>query len=467
MSSAPGRILIVEDDAALRDLLEEELRESGLEVETASGGHEALSILTARRCDVVVSDLVMPGMRGDELLAAIRDVDPEIPVVLVTAFGTIDSAVAAVKSGAYHYVAKPFSTEVLRSTIESALRERRLRDEIRGLKDALGAEGGPTIVGLCPAFLQAMDLVRRAAPVDAPVLLLGESGTGKELVARALHAGGPRRDRPFLALNCSAVPVPLLESQLFGHRRGAFTDAREDRRGLFQEAEGGPLLLDEIGDMPPLLQAKLLRVLQEKEVQPLGAPVPVPINVRVVAATHRDLKSLIGTGRFRQDLYFRLDVIEIRLPPLRERGDDMVPLVAHLLEKHRRRLGRGPCNIAPEALEALRAYDWPGNVRELENALERALILGRDDVVWLHDFPEAIRSGFARREKHIHHAGTPITDAPAPKPAGERPLREVEREHVLKTLEAVHGNKTAAARILGLDRKTLYRKLVQYRVRVD
>jgi len=301
-----------------------------------------------------------------------------------------------------------------------------------------------------------MDLVDRVAPVDSPVLLLGESGTGKELLARALHDRGPRRGRSFLALNCSAIPDTLLESMLFGHRRGAFTDAREDRRGVFQEADGGTLFLDEIGDMALPLQMKLLRVLQEKEIQPLGAPAPIRVDVRVVAATHRDLDALIAEGRFRQDLYFRLNVIAVRIPPLRDRPGDLEPLVAALLEKHRSRLARASVSLSSEALSLLRRHRWPGNVRELENVLERALVLGHDDVIWPDDLPDELRQEPA--------AAPAMERSPAGNgaPHGDRPLSEVERDHILATLRAAGGNKAAAARSLGVDRKTLYRKLEEY-----
>jgi len=444
-----GRLLVVEDDDAMRALLEEELRQAGHAVSTATRGDQALSVLDATPIDVVISDLVMPGLRGDDLLAGIRRRYPEIPVVIITAFGSIDSAVAMVKSGAFHYLAKPFRTGHLLMTVANALRERRLRMEIRGLRDALGG-GRDALVAEGPAMRSVLEIIGRAAAVDSPVLILGESGSGKELVARALHDGGPRRTFAFQALNCSAIPETLLESQLFGHRRGAFTDAREDRRGLIQEADGGTLFLDEVGDMPLPLQSKLLRVLQAREIQPLGAASPVRVDVRVVAATHRDLEALIAAERFRQDLYFRLDVIEVRVPPLRERPEDLVPLVALLLEKHCRRLGRGPCTVSLEAMEALRRHSWPGNVRELQNALERALVLGRDDVIWPHDLPEAIgRPQPPGRES----------------PAGESTLADVEREHILTTLRSLKGNKAAAARVLGLDRKTLYRRLDRYGAR--
>jgi two-component system response regulator HydG len=443
-----GRLLVVEDDAEMRCLLEEELREAGYEVLTASSGDAALECLALAHPDVVVTDLVMPGMKGDELLARIRSGQSEVPVVIITAFGSVESAVAAVKAGAYHYVVKPFPMEQLLVTVENALRERRLRGEIQGLREALGGGTGH-VVGESPAMRGVLDILMRAASADAPVLLLGESGTGKEILARLVHTQSPRSQAAFVAVNCSAIPDTLLESQLFGHRRGSFTDAREDRRGLFQEADHGTVFLDEIGDMPAALQAKILRVLQEKEIHPLGAPAPLPVDARVVAATHRDLESLVEEGRFRQDLYYRLNVIAVRIPPLRERPEDILPLAVHFLEKHGRRMGRSSCSLSPEAVDGMRAYAWPGNVRELENAIERALVLGRDDVIWLHDLPDTIR----------HPRLTAV-------PAAARPMAAIEREHILRTLGAVSGNKTAAARLLGMDRKTLYRKLEAYGIRL-
>jgi transcriptional regulator with PAS, ATPase and Fis domain len=292
-----------------------------------------------------------------------------------------------------------------------------------------------------------MRLIDRAASCDTPILLVGESGTGKELLARAIHRKSPRARGPFLAVNCSAIPEPLLESELFGHRRGAFTDARADQPGLFQSAQRGTIFLDEIGDMPTTLQGKLLRVLQEKEVHPLGAPVPVPTDVRVVAATHRDLPAMIGDGRFREDLLYRINVIEIRVPPLRERPDDVEPLVRHLLSKHGAAIGKEDCELSSEAMAAIRRHTWPGNVRELENVIERALVLGTGPVITFDDLPDSVKSQRAQ----VRHTG------------GRR-LADVERDHIVHTLHEVAGNKAAAARVLGVNRKTLYRKLTQHRI---
>jgi DNA-binding NtrC family response regulator len=464
--TAPRTILVVEDDREMRGFLHEELREAGYDVVGAASGDEALDHLGHAAVDVVVTDLVMPGMKGSDLLAHVRAREPEVPVVIITAFGSIDSAVESLKAGAYHYVAKPFRMEQLLATVESALRERALLRQVVTLRERLGG-GRSRIVAESPAMRRPIDVLMRAAAADAPTLLLGESGTGKELLARALHEESPRRDRPFLAINCSAIPETLLESQLFGHRRGSFTDAREDRRGLFQEAEGGSVFLDEIGDLPLALQGKILRVLQEREVHPLGAPAPLPVDVRTIAATHRDLETLAAQGRFRQDLYYRLNVIAVRIPPLRERPEDLLPLVAHFLEKHGRRLGRAGCTLSAEALTALQRHAWPGNVRELENAIERALVLGRDAVLGIADLPEALRprprSGAGGASGAMGGASSAAGGANGPDGgAASLSLAEVEREHILRILRTARGNKAAAARILGLDRKTLYRKLRAY-----
>jgi two-component system response regulator HydG len=292
-----------------------------------------------------------------------------------------------------------------------------------------------------------MGLIDRAASCETPLLLVGESGTGKELLARAVHKKSPRASGPFLAVNCSAIPETLLESELFGHRRGAFTDARDDQRGLFQSAQGGTIFLDEIGDMAPALQGKLLRVLQEKEVHPLGAPAPVPTDVRIVTATHRDLTALVAEGRFREDLVYRINVIEVRVPPLRERPDDLRPLVQHLLDKHSAKIGRRGCSVSEDVMAVLRRHPWPGNVRELENVIERALVLGAGPRITLDDLPDNLRD-------RPSHSGR----------AGGRRLADIEREHIVRTLRAVEGNKAAAARVLGLNRKTLYRKLTHHRI---
>ena len=443
---APATILVVEDDKDMRLLLHEMCREAGHAVVTAAEGAEALDRLRSNPVDAIVTDLVMPGIGGNELLAEVRRANPDIPVIITTAFGTIESAVDAMRAGAYHYLPKPFRMEHLQTALEHALRERRLKRELLHFQQSAGV-GSLGIVAESSAMRKALELVRLAAPADSPVLLLGESGTGKELLARLLHSESPRRDGRFVAVNCAAIPETLLESQLFGHRRGSFTDAREDRRGLFREAEQGTILLDEIGDMPVQLQSKLLRVLQEREVQPLGAAMPEPIDVRVIASTHRDLGALVQDGRFRSDLYYRLNVIPVRILPLRERPEDLVPLVAHFLHKHGQRQGREHVSISTAALEALQRHEWAGNARELENVIERAIVLGRHAQIELEDLPEPLRM-------RGNGGGESTADL--------GPLARVEREHILRTLRSVKGNKAAASRLLGLDRKTLYRKLEAY-----
>jgi DNA-binding NtrC family response regulator len=438
-------VLVVEDDAAMRELLEDELKDAGYAVVTAAEGNEALAQIARHRVDAVVSDLKMPGLQGRDLLDQVRLRDPSIPVVIITAFGSIDTAVDAIKAGAFHFVSKPFHTEQLLATLDDALRT---RSHQRQLSDHLASASRSGIVAEGQGMRKILDLVRRAAAADSPVLLAGESGTGKELLARFLHTENRSRKGKFVAVNCSAIPENLLESQLFGHRRGSFTDAREDRIGLFLEAEGGTLFLDEIGDMPLPLQGKLLRVLQEKEVLPLGASTPIRTDVRVIAASNRNLETLAAEGRFRSDLFYRLSVIVIRIPPLRERREDLIPLMAHFLRKHGERLGKADVRIGPEALDAMMAYSWPGNVRELENAVERALVLGQKPVIGLEDLPESLWSA------------PPIVE----ENTGMTSVAHVEREHILKTLRAVAGNKAAAARLLGVDRKTLYRKLKAYRI---
>lgn len=440
-------VLLVEDDAAMREFLEEELVEAGYHVMATAGVEEALERLAREPVDLIITDLMMPGRTGRELLDEVRVREPEIPVIIITAFGSIDSAVQAMRSGAFHFLSKPFKPEELLAVMDEALRHRRLKSELASPAGRMNAGTG-SIVACDHLMRKTLELVRRAAPADTPVLLVGETGTGKELLARMLHAENPNRPGPFLAVNCSAIPESLLESQLFGHRRGSFTDAREDRPGLFQLAQGGTVFLDEIGDMPLPLQAKLLRVLQEKEVHPLGATTPVPIDVRVVAATHHDIALAVQESRFRQDLYYRLNVIVIQVPPLRERPDDLLPLIQHFLEQHGPRLGRPGCTLSPEALIVLRNHSWPGNVRELENCIQRALVLGRGDTIGVADLPEGVRAA-----RPIEH--------PTALP---RPVAEVEREHILRTLRSVGGNKASAARLLGLDRKTLYRKLQQYKI---
>jgi two-component system response regulator AtoC len=441
-------VLVVEDDEDMRVLLEEELRDAGYDVAAAAGGADALDRMAETPVDIVVTDLVMSGMKGNELLSEILARDPDIPVIIITAFGSVESAVKNIKAGAFHYLTKPFRTEDLKLIIDEALRKRAFKREVVSLQNSF-EQGNVRIVARSPSMLKVLDVVQRASPTDVPVLLLGESGTGKELLARILHEESPRKKGSFVAVNCSAIPEQLLESILFGHRRGAFTDAKDDQAGLFQVAHDGTVFLDEIGDMPIGTQGKILRVLQEGTIHPLGAPAPVLVDTRVIAATNRDVESLLQKERFRRDLFYRLNVVTVEIPPLRERPEDLLPLAAYFLNKHGQRLKRPGCSLSTDAMEALRRYQWPGNVRELENVIARAIVLGKDRVIDVRDLPATFQS-------HLPRSKGPSENIP--------PIAEVEREHIVKTLRYARGNKAQAARLLGMDRKTLYRKMKAYKI---
>jgi DNA-binding NtrC family response regulator len=444
-------VLVVEDDDAMRDLLIEELSDSGFRVLAAADGRAGLECVKNHPVDLVITDLRMPELDGFDLIRDIKAM-PESPhIVMVTAFGSIETAIKAVKLGAYDYITKPFEIEELVLVADKALGERRLRRQLDRLQEQIeGQYKFDNIIGRSDAMLEVLSLVRRIAASAASVLITGESGTGKELVARAIHFNSPRAGKPFVAVNLAAVPETLIESELFGHVRGAFTDARNDRQGMFAEANGGTIFLDEIGELAGPLQAKLLRVLQEHEVRPLGSTNTVKIDVRVVAATNRDLAEMMAEGGFREDLYYRLNVIQIELPPLRRRPDDILPLVEHFLL---RAGGRSDpprrYRLASEAQRALLAYPWPGNVRELENSLERGIALCRGEEITLDDLPSQVRERKA-------------TDFLAAAVARKMSLAELERNYIERVLEDEGGNKTRAAQRLGLDRKTLYRKLEEY-----
>jgi DNA-binding NtrC family response regulator len=434
------RIVLVEDDLELREFLCEVLEEAGYTVSDFATADDAFAWLEAGNpADAVVTDLIMPGMRGQELLAQVRRARPELNVIIITAFGAIDSAIALVKAGAYDYLPKPFSTDELLLTLERALEESRLRREVVRLADT--ATSLPGFVGASRVIQEVYDLVRRAAASASPVLITGESGTGKELVARALHQLSGRTGR-FVAINCAALPENLLESELFGHEKGAFTGADREKPGLLETASGGTLFLDEVTELPAPLQPKLLRALEEGEVRRLGATRPRHFDVRFVAATNHDIEQHVADGRFRQDLYWRLHVLHVHVPPLRERVADIPLLVEHFL---------GGRRTTADAMAVLTAYPWPGNVRELRNALERAGTLAAAPEIRVDDLPPRIRESGA--------AAVRISDASR----RSLPLRELERAYILEVLRQTGGNKSRAADILGLDRKTLYRKLDEYR----
>ena len=380
--SDPARVLVVDDDEHIRGWLSDLLEGNRYGVVTAADGEQALGLLKAGEFDAVITDLMLPGTDGVEVVRAAR-ARPDAPeAIVVTAFGSIESAVEAIRAGAFDYLTKPLSSQKLLVVLERALERRALKREVDVLRREVGERRGAAgVVAASEAMRRVMALADAVAGSDAPVLLQGESGTGKELVARAIHQRGPRAARPFVAVNCAALPEALLESELFGHVRGAFTGAHAEKRGLFEEADGGTLLLDEVGDMSPPLQAKLLRVLQEREVRRVGATTTRNVDVRAIASTHRDLSALIAAGTFREDLYYRLAVIPVVVPPLRQRSDDIIPLVQHFTAAHARRTGAGARTFSTEALALMVAYDWPGNVRELGNVVERALTLTTSPVI--------------------------------------------------------------------------------------
>ena len=449
-----GRVLVVDDDASMCDMLVSDLGELGFEVKARTAAPAALEALVASEFDAVVADLNMPGMSGLELCERIVASRPDVPVIVITAFGSIQTAIAAIRSGAYDFVTKPLEVDALGLALERAIQHRRLSDEVRRLRQAVEeTRRFGALLGTSPAMRRMYELLDRIADSSASVLIAGETGTGKELVARALHERGRRKAGPFVAVDCASLPEPLLESELFGHVRGAFTDAHAARRGLFVQANGGALFLDEIGDLPLALQAKLLRALQTRSVRPVGANDEVPFDVNLIAATNRDLESAVEEGRFREDLYFRINVIHVEMPPLRARGGDVLLLAQHFVDRYAAQAGKRVTGLSPDAAERLLAYVWPGNVRELENCIERAIALTRHETIGLDDLPEKIR-GFQR--SHVLVAGDD--------PSELAPLEEVERRYVLRVMEAVGGSKTLAARVLGIGRKTLYRKLEQYKI---
>jgi two-component system response regulator HydG len=449
-----GKILIVDDDQAMCDLLQAGLAKRGFATAARTSGEEAFALLASEDFDAVLTDLNMRGWNGLDLCARIVANRPDIPVVVLTAFGSLDTAVAAIRVGAYDFITKPVEMDALRMTLERAVQHRALRQEVVRLRQAAASTARfDEIIGASPAMRRVYDLIEQVAETDASVLITGESGTGKEVVARALHRRSRRKDGPFVAINCAAMPEALLESELFGHARGAFTDARAARAGLFTQAGGGTLFLDEIGEMALGLQPKLLRALQERVVRPIGAEAEVSFDARLVCATNRDLETAVEDHRFREDLFYRINVIHVALPPLRARGGDLLLLAQHFLEHHAAVFNKPVTGLSAAAAERLTSYAWPGNVRELQNCIERAVALARFQEITVEDLPEKIRS-YAR-----NHVLVASDD-----PSELVPLEEVERRYILRVLEATGGNRTIASQTLGLDRKTLYRKLKRYGV---
>ncbi len=444
-----SKVLVVEDDERIRSLFEDALASLGYQVTTASTGAEAIELIQGRLFDTVLCDIRMPEMDGLEILREIKRQDPSVEVVMVTGYPAVNTAVEALKLGAYDYLAKPVRLEELQHLMARLTERRLLRREVSSLRSRLGAElPQRELVGVSAEMERVRELVGKLASSESPVLIEGESGTGKDLAAAAIHRGSARARGPFIPVNCGAVPPDLLESEFFGHVRGAFSGAVADHVGLFRSAHGGTLFLDEVAELPPPLQVKLLRVLEEKEIRPVGSARTYPVDVRIIAATNRPLEQAIKDGTLRQDLFYRLNVIRIVMPPLRARRGDIPALVSHFLRQLNERLGRDVRGVAPDAMAALAAYDFPGNVRELENLLERAYALGARDEITLADLPALARGGAAR--------------PPAGGPARLPTLAEAERELILQALQ-LHGNdKDRAARALGISRRTLYRRLKSY-----
>ncbi len=444
-----GKVLVVDDDKAMCELIDTTLTLKGYSTTWCQSAHEANELLHDNEFDVVLTDVRMPGTTGLQLCQQISSTRPDIPVIVMTAFGTLDTAVATIRSGAYDFLTKPVELELLTLTIARAVEHRQLKRQIHLLEQQAKTENHfGEMLGESVPMQHLYDQMKRVSSSDASVLITGESGTGKELVARSIHKLSNRAAHPFVAVNCAALSETLLESELFGHVRGAFTDARSERKGLFMEAQGGTLLLDEMGDMPMSMQVKLLRALEEGRIRAVGSDQETQFDVRVLTATHRDLETAVEEGRFRQDLYYRINVIQLHLPPLRSRGLDILMIASHYIDQFAVSSGKKVTGITETAAEKLLSYSWPGNVRELRNVMERALALTRYDSVTIEDLPDKIRD---------HRGGTVFIGGDDPTELV--PLEEIEQRYIEHVLQAVDQNRTQAARILGLDRKTLYRKL--------
>jgi two-component system, NtrC family, response regulator AtoC len=456
VGEARAQILLVEDDETLASLLARVLRAEGYHVDLLDRADALPPSPKLARYDVVLSDIhLADGTSGHDVLRQVRAVSDKIPIILMTAFADIEGAMSAVSQGAYDYLAKPIEpTELKRMVGEAVTRRRIAGSEARVVdpREALAVDA--QIVGSAPAMIGVYKTVAQVAPTTATVLIVGESGTGKELVARAIHAKSPRANKPFVAVNCAALPESILESELFGHERGSFTGATGTKRGLFEEATGGTLFLDEIGEISPKMQVQLLRVLQEGEIRRIGASEAIKVDVRVVAATNRDLKAELSAGRFREDLFFRLQVVTVRVPPLRERKGDIPFLLRHFLARHADRLGRPIPRVAPEVLEGLESYDFPGNVRELSHVVERAMLIAREGVITLADLPTEVTRTW-QGNTPAAGGGSLADDWPT--------LNVLERRYIDRVLSRTGGNKTRAAEVLGIDRRTLNRMFARER----
>ncbi len=447
-----GRILIVDDDRAMCETIATHLRLEGFGTEWHTSAERAFQTVQTADFDAVLTDLRMPGMNGLELCDRIVANRPNLPVVVITAFGSMESAIDALRAGAYDYVTKPIEMELLAATLRRAVEHHSLKERVQLLSERVARSGGlDQLLGSSPPMQRLFREIERLAHSEEGVLITGESGTGKELVAKALHRKSARRDGPFVVVNCAALPDALVESELFGHIRGAFTGAAQRRKGLFLEASGGTLLLDEVGDLPLALQPKLLRTMEERTIRHVGGEKERPVDVRVLAATNRDLDTAVDEGRFRDDLFFRLNIIHLEVPPLRARGNDILELARFFLEQCAQQASKPVQKISPAAAARLLGYGWPGNVRELRNAMARGVALSRTSEIVVEDLPEKIRryrssQGFLQGEN----------------PRELITLEELQRRYILHVLEVTGGNRTLASRVLGVDRKTLYNRLQRY-----
>jgi DNA-binding NtrC family response regulator len=449
--ASAGRVLIVDDERDKAELMKALLEQKGVEVVALTSPLAALELVGKEDFDVVLTDVEMSELSGLELCERLVGLRPELTVMVVTGQGRVDTVIAALRSGAFDFLAQPVEPKLFAFSVLRAIKHHRLKIEVKRLRLATSAAPPRgALIGESAAIVRVMDLIERLSASDSSVLISGESGTGKELVARAIHAASARAKGPFIAINCAAVPHSLIESELFGHARGAFTDAKTQHTGVFAQASGGTLFLDEIGEMPLDMQPKLLRALQERVVRPVGAAQEVPFDVRIVSATNRDLETAVHEKRFREDLYYRINVVSLPLPLLRERGNDVLLLAQHFLGKYAARAGKPGLALAPPVAEKLLAYDWPGNVRELENSVERMVALARFEQLTVEDLPEKIRAFRSDRfVVAIDHTEEILS------------IDELERRYVQRVLKLVDGNKTRAAQLLGLDRRTLHRKLAR------
>lgn len=443
-------LLIIDDERAIRDVCREVAQSLGFNTHVADSAEHAIRMLDAQGIDVVLLDLKLPGAGGLEAMRQIKERRPDTAVVVVTGYGTVQSAVQAMKQGAYDYVTKPFSMEELKLLLERVAAHLKLKSENRILREKVKSKQGfGGIIGRAAEMEKLYRIIAKAAHSTHPVLILGESGTGKEMVARSIHFSGPYRDKPFIPVDCGSLVPTLIESELFGYVKGAFTGAMQAKEGLLAIAEGGTVFLDEVGELPVDLQAKLLRAIQEKEIRPVGSTKRIAINVRILAATNRDLEQAVAQGAFRRDLYFRLNVLSLKIPPLRDRRQDIPLLVGHFLERMQRNTGQKR-SLSDDAVKVMLAYDWPGNVRELENCLERACALSTGPVIHVTDLPSA-----------IHRAGQSLPES-SDISSKIVPMAELERQTILSTIAQLNGDKLMAARMLGIGKTTLYRKLKEY-----